>query len=130
MKVKENLWETIRYGKPDALINEWEAFSFISDPVTAYMSVAERGKTKVNPWGVTVYWGEDEPGSMPLINDKTKVCKDICRWREYVKVPDIRKVPMDWSRAVEDTRRIRGEGRLSIAMMASGLFEVGRKLQA
>ncbi len=74
--------------------------------------------------------GEDEPGSMPLINDKTKVCKDICRWREYVKVPDIRKVPMDWSRAVEDTRRIRGEGRLSIAMMASGLFEVGRKLQA
>lgn len=123
MKVKENLWETIRYGKPDALINEWEAFSFISDPVTAYMSVAERGKTKVNPWGVTVYWGKDEPGSMPLINDKTKVCKDICRWREYVKVPDIRKVPMDWSRAVEDTRRIRGEGRLSIAMMASGLFE-------
>ena len=42
MKVKENLWETIRYGRPDALINEWEAFSFISDPITAYMSVAER----------------------------------------------------------------------------------------
>ncbi len=40
-----------------------------------------------------------------------------------MKVPDIRKVPMDWSRAVEDTRKIRGEGRLSIAMMASGLFE-------
>ena len=46
MKVKENLWETIRYGNPDALINEWEAFSFISDPVTAYMSVAEREKRK------------------------------------------------------------------------------------
>ena len=65
MKVKENLWETIRYGRPDALINEWEAFSFISDPITAYMSVAERGKTKVNPWGVTVYWEKMNRGLCP-----------------------------------------------------------------
>ena len=60
---------------------------------------------------------------MPLINDETKVCKDICRWKEYVKVPDICKVPMDWKKAEEDTRRIHEEGKLTMAMMASGLFE-------
>ena len=81
MKVKENLWETIRYGRPDA-----------------------------------------------LINDETKVCKDICRCKEYVKVPDICKVPMDWNKAEEDTRRIHEEGKLTMAMMASGLFEQSHAL--
>lgn len=128
MELKENFFETIRYGEPDSLINGWEVFSFIPDPVTAYMSVAERGKTKVNPWGVTVYWGEDEPGSMPLINDETKVCPDICRWREYVKIPDIENVPMDWTKAKEASARIHEEGKLTIAMMASGLFEQSHAL--
>ena len=72
---------------------------------------------------MTVYWGEDEPGVMPIINEDTKVLKDITEWREYVHAPNLAEMDLDWSAAREQASQIRDQGRLAMSLMATGLFE-------
>ena len=97
MTAKENFLALVNGGKPDALVNEWEPFGSVFDPLMAMTLVAVPGQYVVDPWGVTYYWGEDEPGVMPIVNDETKVCKDITHWQDYVKAPDIMGAALDWS---------------------------------
>lgn len=123
MDVKENFLETLRWGKPEALVNSWEPFGMVFDPLMAMTLVARRGETVIDPWGVSVYQAEDEPGVMPIINDETKVIKDITKWKEVVKAPDIAGVEHDWSAALAMQKQVREAGKLSTTLMATGLFE-------
>ena len=84
---------------------------------------AKPGEYVIDPWGVTVYWGENEPGVMPIINDETKVLKDITEWKKYVHAPELAKMELDWSGAKEQAEQIRSQGKLVMSLMATGLFE-------
>ena len=51
---------------------------FLFDPLGGYLHCGRvPGATIVDRWGVTVTWPENHPGSMPVVNDETKVLKDI-----------------------------------------------------
>lgn len=126
LSLKENVMETLKHGKPDAFVNEWEPFPQVWGPMTSYLlPLGPGGGRAINPWGVTLEWGEGEPGAMPIVNDETKVCPDVTRWREYVKIPDIRKAmdEADWTQAKADAEKFRAEGKFPMAWVFTGLFE-------
>lgn len=87
------------------------------------MTRAQPGKTVVDGWGVSHFWGENEPGVMPIINDETKAIKDICNWKRDIKSPDITGATLDWSQALEMQKQACDSGKLSMTLMATGLFE-------
>ena len=123
MDLRENVIETLKNGNPKAFVNEWEPFRMVIDPIFQKVLTAIPGKTVKDPWGVTIFWGENEPGAMPMINDETKVCPDITEWRKYVKAPDIENFEYDWNTVKEEARKIREDGKYVMALMATGLFE-------
>lgn len=128
MDIKQNFLETLRGGKPESFVNEWDPFGLVFDPLMAFTLTGQKGQDIVDPWGVTIHWGNDEPGPMPLINEKTKVCKDITDWQKYVKAPDLAGANLDWSLAKQIAEGVRAEGKLTMTLMATGLFELSHYL--
>ena len=128
LSLKENVLETLKNGKPDAFVNEWEPFPQVWDPVFFYMNPVAPGNTAVNPLGVTLFWGEEEPGAMPIVNEKTKVCPDVTQWRNYVKFPDLDKIPFDWTQAKADADKCRAAGKFVMVWNVTGLFETSHFL--
>lgn len=124
LSLKENFFETMKNGKPDAFVNEWEPFPQVWDPVFFHMyPVVPGGPAAKNPLGVTLYWGEGEPGSMPIVNDETKVVRDVTKWRDYVKFFDFRDLGLDWTQAKADAEKIRAEDKFVMVWTPNGLFE-------
>ena len=58
---RQNLLETIRGGKPDRYVNQYEAFAMVyGTPYNARNIMLEKGgKPVVNQWGVTISFPED-----------------------------------------------------------------------
>jgi hypothetical protein len=123
LSLKENVLETLKNGKPDAFVNEWEPFPQVWDPIFYFMYPIAPGQTAVSPLGVTMFWGEEEPGAMPIVNEKTKVVRDVTRWRDYVTFPDLDKVPLDWTQAKADAEKVRADGKFVMVWNVTGLFE-------
>ena len=123
MDIKQNFFETLNGGKPEAFVNEWEPFGMLYDPLMAMTLTGQKGKDIIDPWGITIHWGDDEPGPMPYITDETKVLKDITEWQKYVKAPDIGGADLDWTMAKQMAEGARAEGKLAMTLMATGLFE-------
>lgn len=122
LTVKENFLATLNWETPDALVNSWEPFQMIFDPLMAKTMIAQKGKTVVDDWGVSVYWGEDEPGVMPMCEGELKAIKDVTKWKDVIKRPDFSEA-MDWSAAKAMQEEVRKNGKLSMSLMATGLFE-------
>jgi hypothetical protein len=129
LSLKENVFETMKNGKPDAFVNEWEPFPQVWDPVFFYMyPITPGGPPAKNPLGVTLSWDEGEPGSMPIINDETKVIRDITKWRDYVTFFDIREKNLDWTQAKADAEKVRAEGKFVMVWSPNGIFEMSHFL--
>ena len=126
LSLKENFFETYRNGKPDAFVTQWEVFPQVWDPIFYYMYpiVPQSGQTVINPLGVSIYWGPGEPGAMPIVNEKTKVIKDVTKWRDYVEFFDFRDKGLDWTQAKADADKIRAEGKFVMCWNVTGLFEM------
>ena len=129
LSLKENVFETLKNGKPDALVNEWEPFPQVWDPVFFDMNPAVPGGPSVkNPLGVTLFWGENEPGAMPIVTEETKVVRDVTKWRDYVQFFDYRRKELDWTQAKADAEKFRAEGKLVMIWNVTGLFEMSHFL--
>lgn len=123
MNARENFLALVNGGTPEALVNEWEPFGSVFDPLMGITLTAIVGQSVIDPWGVTIYWGEDEPGAMPMVTEENKVCKDITHWRDYVKAPDIQNAVLDWTGANAQAEEIHAQDKLTMSLMATGLFE-------
>ena len=44
LNARDNFLETLHHGKPDAVVNEWEPFGFVFDPLMGVTLVAQPGK--------------------------------------------------------------------------------------
>ena len=130
LSLKENFYETFKNGKPDAFVNGWEAFPQVWDPIFSYMYpiVPFSGQTVKNPLGVTIFWGEHEPGAMPIVTEETKVVKDVTKWRDYVEFFDFRDRGLDWTQAKADAEKLRAEGKFTMVWNTTGLFEMSHFL--
>lgn len=121
LTVIENLKETRKPGgKPDRLVNDYEAFGIVANDPVYKLTRGNRfkGKTTRDAWGVTIVWPEEQLFAFPSEIDK--VCTDITQWREQVKVPDLIATcgdPALWEEARETAEQYRAEGKLVTAYM-------------
>ncbi len=127
---KQNFLETIKKdGKPDRLIKQFEGtVLLLGDPVNFFVR-GERRKgmpPKKDLWGTTIVWPDNAPAAMPHVTEETKVIKDVTRWRDFTKVPELiancssRDI---WEPYLERAAEIdRGE-ELLMMFAPTGLFE-------
>lgn len=84
---RQNLMETIKGGKPDRFVKQYEFMNLIPEPPMGAM--AGPGQSIKNGWGITFTWPEGQLGGFPVHDDAHKVLKDITKEREQVKDPEI-----------------------------------------
>ena len=129
MTAKEIFLELLKPGgRPERQLVQYEALQMVlGDPIGPYVSEGMRpGATFRNRWGTVIEWPEGAPGMMPVVNEETKVIKDIERWRDYVHAPDIVSNcsdPAAWESVRLRAREKAGDERLVTGFMATGLFE-------
>lgn len=123
---KQNLLETIRGGKPDRFVNQYEAFQLqMATPLEVkYPVFIEPGQTVKDAWGITYCWPEGTPGRFPVHTEETLVIKDITRWQDYVKMPSLEFSEEEWKPLVEAANEIDRNEYFVTGTKFSGLFEM------
>lgn len=95
---RQNLLETIRGGKPDRFVNQFEFLGLVfGDPISMASPMPRRGETVVNAWGVTITFPENTPGPFPVHDEEHKVVKDITKWKDVVKAPPVEYPDEAWN---------------------------------
>jgi hypothetical protein len=123
---KDNFLETLKPdGKPDRLVNQYEPIAMIlPDPILLYeRGGVARGKTFIDPWGVTLIWPEDQPAAAPFHTEENCVIKDILNWREELRIPDSAGNCTGWEETAERVAQIDRSRYLATVLMSTGLFE-------
>ncbi len=123
---RENFLETIKKGgQPDRLACCYNAFKVIDgDPVFHYLRDNRvRGTDSFDRWGTLISFPETQPFAIPIVTQENQVIQDIEKWRDYVKVPDLRANCTDWDEALKNKAAIDKEQYLTLIPMGTGLFE-------
>ena len=124
---RENLLEALKPGgKPEYLCNSFTMLRGIpDDPVFRFVRGNRiRGTTSYDRWGTLILFPEDAPAAVPFVTEENQVVKDICRWRDYVKVPDLRASCSEgWENAIAARDAIDTERYLTMTVMGTGIFE-------
>ena len=122
---KQNMLETMRGGNPDRFVNQYEAFAIIhSDPISGNTPMPMPGGEPVaDAWGITRSWPAGFPGAFPVHDEEHIVCKDISRWREYVKAPQAVFPDSAWEAAIKEAAAVDRNEYYVTKFVAPGLFE-------
>ena len=126
LTAKDNFLETLKKGgKPDRLVNQWEACKLVPDPPLIYTAGNRvKGGASRDRWGTMIIWPEGQVAGMPHVTKDDKVLPDVTRWREYVNVPDIAAhCATGWERAQASAKSAREKGLLPMSLMSTGVFE-------
>lgn len=90
---KQNLIETMKGGSPDRFVKQFEFMEqFWADPIVAAVETCDvlgPGSEAKDVWGVTWRWPEGTPGPFPVHEADYKVLKDVTKWKEVVKLPNM-----------------------------------------
>ena len=124
LSVRENFLETIKLdGNPDRLVNGYEFMNLIvPDPLLLASSHGlTKGATGLDGFGTTWEWAADQPAAAPLPDSSTFVIKDVTKWEESFKPPNLEK--LDWSDAIAQVKAAEGADSFVTAFFVSGLFE-------
>jgi hypothetical protein len=120
---RQNLLETIRGGKPDRFVNQYEPFALLfgTPQISAQPSY---GQTNVvDAWGVTRSWPEGTPGPFPVHDAERILVKDITKWRDYVKPPNLIFPASAWEPFIEIAEKIDRNEYFATQFFAPGVFE-------
>ncbi len=125
---KEIFLETIKpNGQPERLLRQYEPFYMcLGDPVMCYLDGPDHipGKTSVNPWGITISFPENAPGSMPVHGPGLTVCPDITRWKETVHAPNLAAHCSEgWEEFRARCVAENNDRQMLTGFMATGIFE-------
>ena len=125
LSIRENLLETIKGGNPDRFVNQYEFLeTLVGNPSgTRYPRVTMGGEPVVNGWGVTSSWPDGLPGPFPVHDDEHKVVRDITKWRDVVKAPDISYDDAAWQAAHDASEAANRSEKFASISMAPGIFE-------
>jgi hypothetical protein len=126
LSVKDNFLETLkRGGKPDRLVNMWEAVEIQPDALLNYtLGGRAKGKDTRDLFGTLITWPEGQISGMPHVTETDKVVPDITDWRNTVKVPDLAAhCSTGWEPFVAQKKAINDKGLLSMTLAATGVFE-------
>ena len=129
LTAKENMREAIRGGKPDRVVNQFEAMNFQVHPGMMFDKEAVKGGPNVvNGWGITRSWPANVPGAFPVHTPETIVCKDIEHWQDYVHAPTTDFTDEQWGIAKSLYAPIDTTKSFSTTLYVSGLFEMTHHL--
>lgn len=122
---KENLLETIRGGHPDRYVNQYEAIALLyGTPYTVRNAMPVKGGPNVvNAWNVTISFPEGMPGPFPVHDKEHIVCKDITRWKDYVKAPNVLFPKEEWEPFIKEAEKIDRNEYFVAPFIAPGIFE-------
>ncbi len=123
---RQNLLETIHGGNPDRFVNQFEYLSMIfATPSSGKRLRPLRGGEPVqDDWGVTHQFPAHVPGPFPLLDDEHKLVKDITKWREIVKAPNLDYSAEQWKEVKEKFVDPIDRNEVFVtAMVAPGMFE-------
>ena len=122
---RQNLLETIRGGKPDRFVNQYEAFNIqLGTPYAVNNRRPQYGEENVvNAWGVTSSWPIGTPGAFPVHTPEKIVIKDIENWRDYLKVPQVVYPAEDWAPFIAEAEKVDRSEQFVTTFVAPGVFE-------
>ncbi|MCL2200643.1 MAG: uroporphyrinogen decarboxylase [Oscillospiraceae bacterium] len=121
---KENMRETIRGGKPNRFVNQFEAIQILPHPYLMFNPGVEKGGPDVvNPWGITTSFPENVPGQFPVHTKEKIVVKDIENWQDYVKAPPLKFTDEQWAICKGIYDSVDGSKSYKATFVAPGLFE-------
>lgn len=124
---KQNLLETLKKGgKPECLCNSFTMLRGIpGDPCFQLIRGNRiRGTNSIDAWGTQILFPEDAPAAVPHVTEENQVIKDITKWKDYVKVPDLRgKCSAGWEKAIAAKNEIDQDKYLTMTVMGTGIFE-------
>ena len=129
LTAKENMRETILCRNPERYVNQYEALTFLPNPITfrgSYPTLG--GPPVVNGWGVTNVWPEGTPGPFPVHTPDKIVVQDIEHWQDYVHAPDLSASQEEWDRCKAIWDAADGTRAFKSAMIAPGIFEQSHHL--
>ena len=121
---RRNLLETITGGSPDRFVKQFEFYTFAPDPLgMQYPHPTEGGPETVSGWGATIRWPKGVVASFPVHDDEHKVVKDIKKWRDVVKHPNL-DLPEDaWATAIEAEKQVNRDELFFATGVFPGVFE-------
>jgi uroporphyrinogen-III decarboxylase len=115
--------ETIKGGKPDRFVNQYEFLELMREaPKEAFMT--PKGTEVKNAWGITIRWPEGQIGSFPVHDHGHKVLNDITEWREYVKAPAVEYPAERWTEAIAHAKSVDRDEKFVTAFVTPGIFEL------
>ena len=124
---KENLLGVLNGTVFSPLLNEWEAFAPVfGDPVNLYLKAhRQEGQITKDRFGAEYIWPKGQLSGMPHVTKDNKVIPDITKWRDCLKVPDLKTAcSAGWEEIRARKSEIEAGGRkLSLGIMVTGLFE-------
>lgn len=119
---RQNLMETIKGGKPDRFVNQYEFLDIIVE--APLRKRPQRGSAVTNEWGVTLSWPEEQLGPFPLHDEDHLAIKDVAKWREVIQIPSLEFSDEQWAPAIEHANAVDREDKFVTAFFASGTFEM------
>ena len=129
LTAKENMREAIRGGKPDRVVNQFEALNFQVHPAMMFDKEAVKGGPNVvNGWGITRSFPANVPGAFPVHTPELTVVKDIEHWQDYVHAPTTDFTDEQWAIAKSLYAPIDTKKSFSTTLYVSGLFEMTHHL--
>ena len=97
LTIRQNLLETIRGGKPDRFVRQYEFLKMLGTPFALHNKNPKRGELNVvNAWGITRSFPANTPGAFPVHTPEKVVIKDINHWRDYVHAPNLKWSDEEW----------------------------------
>ncbi len=119
---RQNLIETIKGGKPDRFVKQYETFAIIMNTPITRLKPPVGGEIK-NEWGVTLRWPEGQLGSFPVHDKEHIVVKDIIEWKKYVKAPNLKYPAEAWAPAKASVDAVDRKDQYVTVFVAPGIFE-------
>ena len=122
---RQNLLETIRGGNPDRFVNQYEFMQllFMGNPIGGGGFPMPGGEPVKNAWGVYIHWPAGLPGPFPVHDEEHKLVKDITKWRDVVKGPEVVYPENAWKMGVEASGAVDRNEFFASTFVAPGIFE-------
>lgn len=114
--------ETIKGGKPDRYVNQYEFLELIPEVPMAPKPAVPGGEAK-DAWGVTRVWPVGQVAAFPIHDDEHIVLKDITTWKETLKLPNVECPEEAWAAAVEHANSVNRNEKFVSGMFTTGVFE-------
>jgi len=123
---RQNMIETISGGSPDRFVNQYEAIEFLMTPYLKPLlgKLLQPGPEFVDAWGVTIRFPEGQPGHFPVHDDEHMVVKDVTKWRETVKFPNLNFSQAEWDECKAEAEQIDRKEVFAAAFIVPGVFDM------